>query len=132
MNYDEKLIRSSKSNFARKPSQELCAIVLDCERNKKPVMQDPIYTGPPDPEPIREQPPRWPRKSVVAAFSLIPIGLLLWIGGLSIGLGVGDAGGPHADVIVPIASYCFIAGLPIAAAGLVWLLLILLWDFVRR
>jgi hypothetical protein len=95
-------------------------------------MQEALWTGPPDPEPIVEPEGRWPRKTVLVAFALIPIGLMLWIGGLSIGLGVGDAGGPHADVIVPIATYCFVAGLPIAALGLIGLLLILLSDFLRR
>jgi hypothetical protein len=33
---------------------------------------------------------------------------------------------------VTLASYCFLAGLPIAAAGLLGLIVILLSDFLRR
>jgi hypothetical protein len=82
----------------------------------------------PIPEPAKA---RGPRKSVVIATSMIPIGLISWIGGLAIGLG-GDANGEHHELIVTLASYCFLAGLPIAAAGLLGLIVILLSDFLRR
>jgi len=68
----------------------------------------------------------WPRKSVLAAFSLIPVGFLLWFGGLSVGLGGGE------QRIVAIATYCFVAGLPIAAAGFLWLVMIAISDFLNR
>jgi hypothetical protein len=34
--------------------------------------------------------------------------------------------------IVGIATYCFIAGLPIAAAGFMWLVMIAISDFLNR
>jgi hypothetical protein len=61
---------------------------------------EPLWSGRPDPPPT---PARvkglWPRKSVLAAFSLIPIGFLLWFVGLGIGLGGGE------QWIVGIATY---------------------------
>jgi len=63
---------------------------------------------------------------VLAAFSLIPVGFLLWFGGLSVGLGGGE------QRIVAIATYCFVAGLPIAAAGFLWLVMIAISDFLNR
>jgi hypothetical protein len=90
-------------------------------------MEEPLWTGRPDPPPTPEpEKGRWPRKSVVAAFSMIPIGFLMWFGGLSIGLGGGE------QWIVGIATYSFIAGLPIAAAGFTWLVLIAISDFLSR
>jgi hypothetical protein len=89
-------------------------------------MQEPLWRGRPDPppNPVPER-GRWPRKSVLAAFGLIPTGVLLWFGGLSIGLGGGE------QWIEAIATYCFVAGLPIAAAGFIWLVMIAISDFLN-
>ena len=90
-------------------------------------MEEPLWTGRPDPPPTSVPVQgRWPRKSVLAAFSLILIGVLLWFGGLSIGLGGGK------QWIVGIATYCFIAGLPIAAAGFIWLVMFAISDFLNH
>lgn len=64
-------------------------------------MQEPLWTGRPDPPlpPVPEK-GRWPRKSVLAAFSLIPIGFLLWFGGLGIGLGGGGMESKNRHVLL--------------------------------
>jgi hypothetical protein len=90
-------------------------------------MTEPLWTGRPDPPPTPVPVKgRWPRKSVLAAFSLIPIGFMMWYGGLGVGLGGGDAW------IVHTATFCFITGLPIAGLGFTLLLLIAITDSQGR
>ncbi len=50
----------------------------------------------------------------------------MWFCGLGIGLGGGN------QWIVGIATYFFIAGLSIAAAGFIWLVLIAISDSLNR
>jgi hypothetical protein len=69
---------------------------------------------------------RWPRKSVLAGFSLIPIGFLMWFVGMGVGLGGGQ------QWIVAIATCCFLAGLPVAVAGSLWLVMIAVSDALNK
>ena len=64
-------------------------------------MQDPLWTGRPDPPvpPVGEK-GRRPRKSVLVAFSLIPLGFLFWFGGLGIGLGGGGMESENRHVLL--------------------------------
>ncbi len=88
---------------------------------------EPLWTGRPDPPPMPAPvQSRRPRKSVLAVFSLIPIGVLMWFVGMGVGLGGGE------QWVVAIATYCFLAGLPIAAAGFIWLVIIAIADLVNR
>ncbi len=63
---------------------------------------------------------------MLSAFGMVPIGFLLWFGGIGGGLGGGE------QWVVAIATYCCLARLPIAAAGFFWLLGIAIFDLTNR
>ncbi len=94
-------------------------------------MSEMLYSGPPDAEPEPPPPPsRWPRLSVVICVAMIPLGLAGWIFAFMIGMGPrGSADYP--EILVGLASFMFLAGLPISALGFLGLIGIAILDRFR-
>lgn len=66
------------------------------------------------------------------ALGLIPLGVFLYFTGLALGLGVGSSLTPEDNWIMPIALVLFFGGLPLAAAGALWFIVLLYFCFHPR